>query len=62
MEGFYKKEGGTRILLVKEKKEMFQARSLSLKGKVRVGILLGEFPHPPLKDAEGPWNRLLYWH
>lgn len=35
MEGFYKWEGETRKLLLKEKKILFQARSPSLKGKIR---------------------------
>lgn len=56
MEGFYRHEGGAK-LLGKGKKGLFGARSLSLRG--RVWGLMIMIPPSFREDGEGSWDDLI---
>lgn len=58
MEGFYRKKGGEKFL-VKEKKGLFQERSLHLGGRTAC-LIMQITPSPFREDGKGSCDRLSY--
>ena len=58
MEGFYRKEGGARELLAKEKKGLFLGQDIFLWGKELARVLLYRLTLLSLGNEEGPFGRL----